>query len=367
LLARFDKRRAIFLEGVVFLGEKIPVSVWGATGFTGGELLRIIARHPAMEVVGAISRSSAGTAVGASHLHLRHAYPEMTFISAEQGFDLSAEIAFLALPHRSSAETARRLLGNGVRVVDLSADFRLKSAEEYLRWYGVEHPCPELLGEAVYGLPELHGEEMSTARLISGVGCNATASIFALLPLARAGLIEEARVECRVGSSEGGAHGGEGSAHPLRSRTLRVVSPFVHRHMAELTQELGLHEEILTMGVTAVELVRGIQCVAHIRLKQRLREADIWKLYRAAWGEARFVSATPAKPAHLRVPDPRFVMGSNRVLVGFALADDGKRVVAASAIDNLMKGAAGSAVQSANVMIGADEGAGLDMMPVYPA
>lgn len=347
--------------------KKISVTIWGATGFTGGELLRILACHPQMEVVGAVSRSSAGTPVGAVHPHLRHAYPDTAFISPEQGEALTADLAFLALPHRASAVRAKTLLEAGQKAVDLSADFRLRTAKEYEDWYGVEHPCPELLGEAVYGLPELHRGEMPGARIVSGVGCNATAAICALLPLAKAGLIEDARIECRVGSSEGGAAGGEGSAHPLRSRTLRVVTPFEHRHMAEIIQELDLPREKFTMGVTAVELVRGIQCVAHVTLSQKLREADVWKLYRSAWAGEPFVSTTPAKPAHLRIPDPRFVLGSNRVLVGFALAADGRRMIAASALDNLMKGAAGSAVQSANLMTGLDETLGLQMMPVYPA
>jgi N-acetyl-gamma-glutamyl-phosphate/LysW-gamma-L-alpha-aminoadipyl-6-phosphate reductase len=320
-----------------------------------------------MELRGAVSRSSAGSPLGAAHLHLRHVFPETVFISAEQGFEAEADLAFLALPHRSSAEVAKKLIERGVKVVDLSADFRLKSASDYLRWYEVEHPCPELLGEAVYGLPELHREAMRDARLISGVGCNAASAVFALLPVAREGLVEDVRIECRVGSSESGLHGGDGSGHPLRSRALRVVTPFVHRHMAELTQELGVPEDMMTMGVTAVELVRGIQCAAHVRLKETLREADIWKLYRAAWIRERFVSLTPAKPAHFRIPDPRFVLGSNRVMTGFVLAADGRRLLAASALDNLMKGAAGSAVQSANIMMGLDENAGLDMMPVYPA
>jgi N-acetyl-gamma-glutamyl-phosphate/LysW-gamma-L-alpha-aminoadipyl-6-phosphate reductase len=350
-----------------FMAPRISVTVWGATGFTGGELLRILAGHPDMELKGAVSRSSAGSPVGATHLHLRHIFPDTVFMSTEQGFETEADLAFLALPHRASAGVAKKLLERGVRVVDLSADFRLKSASDYLRWYETEHPCPGLLGEAVYGLPELHREAMRDARLISGVGCNAASAIFALLPVAGEGLVEDVRIECRVGSSESGGHGGEGSAHPLRSRTLRVVTPFVHRHMAELTQELGISEDVMTMGVTAVELVRGIQCVAHVRLNKTLREADLWKLYRAAWGKERFVSVTPAKPAHFRIPDPRFVLGSNRVMTGFALAADGRRRTAASALDNLMKGAAGSAVQSANIMMGLDERTGLDMMPVYPA
>lgn len=349
------------------MSAKIRVTVWGATGLTGGELLRVIAAHPRMELAGAISHSSAGTAVGAAHPHLRHVYPETVFISPELGLETAADLAFLALPHRASASRAKTLLELGQKVVDLSADFRLASAEEYLEWYGVSHPCPELLPEAVYGLPELHRAEMAGARLISGVGCNATAAIMALLPIARAGLIEDARIECRVGSSEGGAAGGEGSSHPLRSRVLRVVSPFEHRHMAELIQELRLPRESFTMGVTAVELVRGIQCVAHVKLNSAVREPEIWKLYRAAWGGEKFVSTTPAKPAHLRIPDPRFVMGSNRVSVGFSLAGDGRRMLAASALDNLIKGAAGSAIQSANVMMGLEEASGLEMLPVYPA
>ncbi len=349
------------------MNRKIPVIIWGATGFTGGELLRIIARHPYMEATGAVSRSKAGTPIGAIHPHLRFAYPDLNFISPEEGGETHAELVFLALPHKAAAETAKKRLSAGQKVVDLSADFRLRDHEQYKRWYETEHPCPELLEGAVYGLPELHRSEMANAKLISGVGCNATSAIFALLPLAKAGLIENARIECRVGSSEGGAEAKEGRSHSLRSRSLRVVSPFLHRHMAEVIQELALPEENISMTVTAVELVRGIQCIAHVTLNRTLKEAEIWKLFRAQWSNEPFVSVSPAKPAHLRIPDPRFVLGSNRVLTGFALAEDGHRAIAASAIDNLLKGAAGSAVQAANIMCGAEETAGLEMMPLYPA
>ena len=177
------------------MNRKIPVTIWGATGFAGGELLRIIARHPAMDVAGAISRSKAGTPIGAVHPHLRHAYPEMKFISPEDGNSVNAELAFLALPHRASAEEAKRRLDSGQMVVDLSADFRLRSADDYKKWYGIDHPCPDLLNEAVYGLPELHRAEMRNARLISGVGCNATSAICALLPIIRGDLMEETRIE----------------------------------------------------------------------------------------------------------------------------------------------------------------------------
>ena len=258
-----------------------------------------------------------------------------------------SDLSFLCLPDDAAREVMP-LVREDVRILDTSTAHRTAPG-----W--------------VYGLPELHRAEMASARLISGVGCNATSAITALLPLARAGLIEEARIECRVGSSEAGANADEGSAHSMRSRVLRVVNPFVHRHMAEVVQELSMEQSSFTMGVTAVELVRGIQCLAHVTLNRQVREAEIWKLYRAAWNGEPFVSFTPAKPAHFRIPDPRFVIGSNRVLTGFMLAEDGHRMIAASAIDNLMKGAAGSAVQCANLMFGLPETEGLDMMPVYPA
>ena len=148
------------------MSDRIPVTIWGATGFAGAELLRIFARHPHFEVIGAVSRSKAGTSVGAAHPHLRHVYNEMTFISPEEAAQLSPAVSFLALPHRASAQEAVRRLEAGERVVDLSADFRLRSAEEYKNWYGVDHPAPELLSEAVYGLPELHRAEMGSARHI---------------------------------------------------------------------------------------------------------------------------------------------------------------------------------------------------------
>ncbi|MDO4988265.1 MAG: N-acetyl-gamma-glutamyl-phosphate reductase [Synergistes sp.] len=349
------------------MSGKFSVTIWGATGYAGAELMRIIARHPHFEIAAAVSRSKAGTSVGAVHPHLRHVYNALNFISPDDAAAIKTDVAFLALPHRASAAIAVKLLETGVRVVDLSADFRLRSAGEYKNWYGIDHPAPQYLSQAVYGLPELHRAEMPQARIISGVGCNATATITALLPIARAGLIEDARIECRVGSSESGAGADAGSAHSVRARALRVVTPFVHRHAAEVTQELGLAISSFTMGVTAVELVRGIQCLAHVTLKEKVREADLWKLYRGTWNEEPFVSFTPANPTHFRIPDPRFVIGSNRVLTGFMLADDGKRMIAASAIDNLIKGAAGSAVQSANIMFGLNETDGLDMMPIYPA
>ena len=347
--------------------QKQPVVVFGGSGMAGGELLRILAGHPAMEVVGVVSRGKAGHPVAAVHPHLRPDFPDTLFITPEQASELDPALVFLALPHGSSAPVIRSWLDRGTRVVDLAADVRLRDPEVYQRWYGGPHPDPGLLQEAVYGLPELHREEIRRARLVSGVGCNAAAAILALAPLARAGVVSEARIEARVGSSEGGSRATEGSHHPYRSRALRMFEPFAHRHLAEVSQETGLPEDRLTLGVTAVESVRGVQAVATVTLAEPVREGDLWKTYRAAYGSEPFVFLCPARPSHLRLPDPRLVMGSNRALVGFALHPDGRRLTAVAAIDNLLKGASGTAVQAANLLLGCPETAGLEMRPVYPA
>lgn len=333
----------------------------------GGEALRILAGHPSIKVVGAVSRNRKGQPVWHNHPHLRRSFPELIFSAPNEGVKIEADIVFLALPHGTSQPLIKTYLEKGVKVADLSADVRLKSAAGYEKWYGKAPVHPELLEKAVYGLPELHRKQLEGAGLSSGVGCNASCAILGLYPLAGTGLIESARIEVRVGSSEAGASPTLGSHHPYRSRALRVYEPFRHRHLAEILQELGLSEETVTMTMTAVEMVRGVQMVAQITLSQKVKEADLWKTYRSAYAGEPFVSLCPARPSHLRLPEPKLVIGSNFVLTGFSLHEDGIRLVVVSTLDNLMKGAAGSAIQSGNLLLGIDETAGLDMLPVYPA
>ncbi|MBN1332234.1 MAG: N-acetyl-gamma-glutamyl-phosphate reductase [Synergistales bacterium] len=342
------------------------VVLWGANGMAGGEMLRLIAGHPDLELVAAVSRSKAGSPIWHVHPHLRQEYSQDVFINPEEAFQREADLVFLALPHGSSWQVILPYLEKGVKVVDLSADARLKDPDDYIRWYEKSHGAPEILTESVYGLPELHREEIRNARLVSGVGCNATCSIIGLYPLAFEGLIAEARLDLRVGSSEGGASPTRGSHHPYRDRTLRVYEPFRHRHLAEIIQELKMPEQAFTMTMTAASIVRGVQMLGQIRLTRKLREAELWKVYRRYFAEEPFVSLCPAKPSHLRFPDPRFVVGSNRAMTGFALHEDSERLIVVTAIDNLLKGAAGSALQSANLMLGLDEKQGLEMVPLYP-
>lgn len=258
----------------------VDVAVWGATGMAGGELLRLIACHPFMRVGCAVSRGSAGKPLWHDHPHLRPWYPDMVYSSPEEAKKAEVELSFLALPHGDAWRTAVECRERGMKVVDLSGDFRLKNPEEYRRWYGRDHGAPEYLSQAVYGLPEMHRSELSLAYLASGVGCNASCAILGLAPLARTGLVESVRMDLRVGSSEAGGKPSKGSHHPYRSGTMRVFEAFKHRHLAEVVQETGLDESVFTMTMTAVEMVRGVQMLAQVGLRERVRESAIWKAYK---------------------------------------------------------------------------------------
>jgi N-acetyl-gamma-glutamyl-phosphate/LysW-gamma-L-alpha-aminoadipyl-6-phosphate reductase len=219
----------------------------------------------------------------------------------------------------------------------------------------------------VYGLPELHRSEIASASYVSGVGCNATASILALLPLVKAGFIQPESpvlVEIKVGSSEGGAEGNPGSHHPERANVIRTFSPFGHRHTAEVIQELGLNNVSLTM--TSVDLVRGVLATAHATIPSGIATKDLWKSYREVAGENPFIRIVKEQHGIYRVPEPKVLAGSNYADLGFELDDKTGHVVAMCAIDNLMKGAAGSAVQCMNLMLKLDETTGLDFPGLHP-
>lgn len=271
---------------------------------------------------------------------------------------------FVALPHTESASRIDAFAATATRVVDLSADFRLRDAEAYRRWYGWEHPAPAWLDRFVYGLPELHREELRGARFASGVGCNATAAILALRPLAGRGLVERVVVDLKVGSSEGGRDASAASHHPERSGSVRSFAPAGHRHAAEVLQELGPVD--LHVSATAVEMVRGALCTAHVFLREPLDDRELWRLFREAYDGEPFVRIVKDRTGIFRYPEPKILAGSNYCDVGFERDPSSNRVVAISAIDNLMKGAAGTAVQAMNLMCGFAETAGLDFAGLHP-
>lgn len=342
----------------------ISVSIVGASGYGGGELLRILLNHPAVEVRQATSRSHLGEYVYQVHPNLRKR-TQLKFIDPAQLEPV--DMLFLAQPHGQAQQSIEQYASLADKIIDLSADFRLKDPATYEKWYGSPHAAPAWLGKFVYGLPELHRAELAAASYASGVGCNATATNLALLPFVRAELIDLAApviVEIKVGSSESGAEGNIGSLHAERANVIRTFSAFGHRHTAEVVQELGLQNVSLTM--TAVDLVRGVLATAHATLKPGVTQKELWKAYRAVANENPFVRIVKETRGIYRVPEPKILAGSNYADLGFELDETTGHVVSICAIDNLMKGASGTAVQCMNLMLGLDETTGLEFMGLHP-
>ncbi len=339
----------------------LKASIVGGSGYVGGELLRLLLGHPEVDVAQITSRQYAGRFVHQAHPNLRGA-TRLKFSSAA---DVEpCDVLFLALPHGMAAGEIEKWAGVGRCVVDCSADFRLTSPTTYQKWYNTPHPNPAWLDKFAYGLPELNREAIRNTQYVSGVGCNATASNLALLPLARAGLIERVVIEVKVGSSEGGNKFSLATHHPERVNAVRSFAPTGHRHQAEILQALGDIE--LHFSATAVELVRGVLCTAHVFLNKKLTEKDVWKLYRGAYKNEPFVRIVKDKRGVYRYPEPKILAGTNFCDVGFELDESSNRLVVISAIDNLMKGAAGSAVQSMNLMLGLEETTGLTFVGLHP-
>ena len=340
------------------------VAVVGGSGYVGGELLRLLLFHPRVTLKQVTSASRTGLHLHAVHPNLRRA-TELTF--ADPDCLESCDLLFLALPHGEAATQIARFAALAERVVDCSADFRLRDAAVYRRWYGADHAAPEWLAKFVYGLPELHRAELAGAPYASGVGCNATVTILALAPLVQAGLLRRVVADVKVGSSEGGARPSAGSHHPERAGAVRSFMPTGHRHQAEIRQELGDGFE-LSFSVTAVELVRGALVTAHCFLSERVEERELWKLYRGRYQPEPFIRLVRQKAGIHRLPEPKLLAGSNWCDVGFEVDADASanRVVVVAALDNLMKGAAGSAVQAMNLMMGWDETEGLRFPGLHP-
>ncbi|TMC22778.1 MAG: N-acetyl-gamma-glutamyl-phosphate reductase [Chloroflexi bacterium] len=355
--------------------KRLRVAIVGGSGYTGGELARLLLFHPQVELAQIASSSHAGHYLHSVHPNLRKLSP-LRFCHPD---DLtSCDMLFLCLPHGLAAREIERYRAVAPRVIDLSADFRLRSAGLYEQWYGEPHCASHLLEEAVYGLPELHRAELPGATLVSGTGCMATAAILGLAPLYRADLVDSALplvVEAKVGSSAAGATPGPGSHHPDRSGAVRSFQPTGHRHTAELIQELGraagasssgeFHQRI-AFSATAVELVRGVLITAHVFLNERVDERALWRLYREAYQHEPFIRLVKERSGVYRYPEPKILAGSNYCDIGFELDPHQQRVVVMAALDNLVKGAAGNAVQALNCMCDWDESLGLTFPGLHP-
>ncbi len=343
----------------------IQAAIVGASGYAGGELLRLLLTHPQVQVTQITSETYAGQYAYFVHPNLR-GHTELRF--RRLGDLAPCDLLFLALPHGQAMARITELASLSERLVDLSADFRLRTAADYARWYEREHLAPQWLDRFVYGVPELHRAQLAGARYASGTGCNAIVTLLALWPLYRRGLVRESVVEVKVGSSEGGNSPSPASHHPERAGVVRTYSPVGHRHQAELIQELGLELQPpgLHFSITSVGIVRGALATCHCLLHHELEEREAWQFYRDDYGDEPFVRLVRAKRGIHRFPEPKILAGANYCDIGFVADPGQRRLVVISAIDNLMKGAAGNAVQTMNVMVGFPETQGLDFPGLHP-
>lgn len=335
-------------------------AIVGASGYAGSELLRLCASHPDLDVVIATGESSAGRRIAEHVPALGAVYPTMVFAPTSAVLDESLDVAFLALPHGQSQHLVRGLLERGVQVVDLGADFRLKSADRYATWYGEAHRTPELLARSVYGLVERHRQELAGATLIAAPGCYPTASSLALGPFLDRGVVEANGVVVNAlsGSSGAGRATSDRLHHSRLSSNAEAYGLLTHRHTPEIEQEIGA-EVLFTPHL--VPTSRGMLVTAYARtIDGTFSTSTALELLRATYAGDPFVVVTDEPPA---LKDP---VGSNLCLVSARVDSRTGWLVAMSSLDNLIKGAAGQALQAWNVATGRDETTGLPLTGVTP-
>jgi N-acetyl-gamma-glutamyl-phosphate reductase len=344
----------------------VKVGIINVTGYAGIELVRILSRHPEAEIVTVTGRSSAGKKLGEVFPHLSD-----VDLSITEELTETVDVVFSALPHAASAERLGPIVESGIKAIDISADFRLKDVSEYEAWYKVDHPYPQFIEDAVYGLPELHRDEIAGASLVANPGCYPTASILALAPAAAAGLIEDdVIVDGKTGVSGAGRKGDVQYLYTEINESVRAYSVGGHRHMPEMAQELGGLNGTGRLQVTflahLIPMTRGILASCYARFKdnalpsgQAGRE-QLTEIYRDFYENHPFVHVVDQPPA------TKQTLGNNDCRVYPTIDQTTGRLIAIGCIDNLVKGAAGSAVQNMNLMFGVPEQMGLEQLALFP-
>jgi N-acetyl-gamma-glutamyl-phosphate/LysW-gamma-L-alpha-aminoadipyl-6-phosphate reductase len=347
------------------------IGIIGGSGYVGSELLRLLLMHPQAEVAMVTSRQSAGEYVFNVHPNLR-GLTQLKFVPQDMGeLQKNCDLVFTATPHGGSVNLVPKLLEAGLKVIDMSADFRLKNPTDYETYYGWKHAHPEMLQKAVYGLPELHREEIKNANLIACPGCMATTAILGLAPILKAGIAEQDKivVDLKVGSSGGGSKPTLSSHHPERFSGVRPYQVVGHRHTAEVEQELNtLSNEPVKISFTphAVNMVRGILATIHTFPKQPITGKDLWKALRGMYGTEPFIRLVKYQKGPYQLPDPKITVGTNFCDIGFEIDEHANRLVMFSALDNMTKGASGQGVQCMNLLMGIDETTGLKSTGFHP-
>lgn len=341
----------------------IKVGIVGGTGYTGVELLRLLAQHPEVELAAITSRAEAGSAVAEMFPSLRGRV-QLSFSDPATAQLKDCQVVFFATPNGVAMQQARSLLEAGVKVIDLAADFRIKDIAVWEKWYGMTHAAPELVAEAVYGLPELNREQIRQARLVANPGCYPTAVQLGFLPLIEAGCVDVRHLIADAKSGVSGA-GRKAETHILfaeASDNFKAYGVSGHRHLPEIRQGLSTvcgNEVGLTFVPHLTPIIRGIHATLYAKIT---REEDFQELYEKRYAGEYFVDVLPAK-SH---PDTRSVRAANTCRIAVHRPQGGDTLVVLSVIDNLVKGAAGQAVQNMNLMFGLEECLGLTQVPVLP-
>jgi len=355
-------------------GPRIRVVIVGATGYVGAELVRLLTRHPNVQIEGLVGRGRSREPIGGTHIHLDRTGLHVDATVPE------ADAVFLALPHGAAAEIVPGLAASGAAIIDLGPDFRLRDPADYPRWYGFTHPRPDLLAGAVYGLPELHADALRALReagpaIVGAPGCYPTATLLALAPLARAGLIADLVVDAKSGVSGAGREPKQDLMFGEVNESVKAYGVGGHRHVAEMEQELaalgadggadsGADANPGVRGIDflphLVPMTRGILSACHVRPSRPVAQSELDALYADAYARTPFVHVVEQPPA------TKHVLGSNTCRVHVRLDERTGRVLAIGVIDNLVKGAAGQAIQAFNLVHGLPETAGLEQHALVP-
>jgi N-acetyl-gamma-glutamyl-phosphate/LysW-gamma-L-alpha-aminoadipyl-6-phosphate reductase len=340
----------------------VKASIVGGSGYAGGEILRILLSHPEVEIAQITSRRFAGQSVTIAHPNLRgktsHVFSKLSDLK-------KCDLLFVCLPNTKSMAILKKISKLSEKIIDLGADYRLHSKRDFENWYGMSRENENFSKKFVYGISELHREEIKKTNYVSCAGCEATAINLALYPLSELGIISKKGIiaDVKIGSSASGNSPSRSSHHPERHGVLRSYKPTHHRHEAEVKQELGVNVEI---SATAVNIVRGILATIHTEVKKGVSEKDIWRAYREVYGKEPFIRIVKQKTGLYRYPEPKILWGTNFCDIGFEKNPNSDRLVVMSAIDNLVKGTAGQAVQAMNLMFGFDETLGLEFTGFHP-
>ena len=344
--------------------DSVKIAILNITGYAGINLARILHSHPNVEIVSVTGRSDAGK-------QLSEIFPHMAplDIPIEQEVSKEVDLVFSCLPHSASASILEPFIQKGVKVIDLSADFRLNDSAEYESWYKTVHPCPDYLAEAVYGLPELHGDEISKAKLIASPGCYATAAILGLAPIVKSGILSgDIIIDAKSGVSGAGRSTSLKTHFSEVNENVSAYSVDGHRHLAEVTQELGIlntYKNLKTTMLThLIPITRGIIVSCYVNLEDKdsgiYEQQEINHIYKDFYSGKSFVKISDSPPG------TKEVSGTNVCVIHCTIDNRTNRLIVIACIDNLIKGAAGQAVQSMNIMLGLNEKEGLSDLALYP-